>query len=320
MQTSDGKVSRVLGSLLTRSNVSTIQLFCNIAKAKNAPLSLRELLSLTSLDMTEDELHQAWQKCAILNNGYSITQGVITEKNDVLKKAASDRAERLARASSNMSYATKFNTLLGDNDLKALAISGSTSYMSVSREDDLDFFFVTRKDTMWISLGRALLVARLFKLKERNAPSLCLSFVADEKFTEEQFANNHDGLIARDAISARIIRGESYYNHMLRRSEWIAEYFPKLYELRFGSLNDPSYSPETQSLSDTSTVKKIANMFLYYAVGTYIRMKSNLLNRKLTKMGKKSSIFKLRVGKDHCIYESASYRELRKMYSQLEHK
>ncbi len=210
--------------------------------------------------------------------------------------------------------------MLSDKNLKALAISGSTSYLSVSSEDDLDFFFVTEKDTMWVTFAKSLLLARLFKLVERNAPSLCLSFVADERFTEEQFATSHDGLIARDAVSAKVIRGEAYYNDLLQKSIWISDFFPKLYELRFGNRSNVVHSNETKRRRGTSTTKAIVNAFAFYTMGTYIRVKSNLLNRKLAKLGKESSVFKLRIGKDHCIYESMSYRDLRKIYSQLEQK
>ena len=240
MQTSDEKVATV--PLLTQKNISTIKLFCSVARAKNAPLSLRELLSLASLDLTEDELARAWENCGVLNNEYAITGGLIAERNGGNKQSTIDNQtesfERFSRAESNIFYATRFNALLRDNYLKVLAISGSTSYLSVSREDYSISFSSQRKIRCGLALQNRYYSQDVFKLTETNAPSLCLSFVADERFTEEQFATNHDGLIARDAVSARVVRGESYYNDLLKRSKWIAEYFPKLYELRFGNGHD----------------------------------------------------------------------------------
>jgi hypothetical protein len=300
---------------LTPEDVARIQTFCSIAKMKDAPISLSELLALASLDMNEDELTRAWRNSKTLNGKYAITtSGLVTETGESDFEIQKEKSERAERAFSNISWAEKFCDYLDDKQLKTLAISGSTSYLSVSRNDDLDLFYVTKKDTLWIGFTRALLKARLFRLKEKNVPWICLSYVADEDFIEREISENRNPIIARDALSAKIVRGDSYFNDLLRRNDWMAEYFPKIYEQRIRR-------SATDNLSSGSKKRfgvlgeKLVNTSLYYAVGTYIRIKSGLLNRKLKRTRRDSSVFRLRIGKDHCIYESESYQEMKRMYS-----
>src|SRR5579872_2550555 len=304
------------GPLLTPRDTSRIRTFCSIAKMNDAPISLAELISLTSLDMSEGELAQAWRESEVLNKKYSVTSsGLIREKTRTDSEIQTEWLERAKRASSNISWAVKFSDFLNDNYLKALAISGSTSYLSVSKNDDLDLFYVAKKDMMWIGFTRTLIRARLFRLKEKEAPWICLSYVSDEGFLEEEIANNRNPIIARDALSAKVVRGDSYFNNLLQRNDWMAEFFPKMYEQR---IKHP-YSEHVRELQNNNRfARKLLNSLLFYTVGMYIRLKSSLLNRKLIKMGKDSAVFKLRIGKDHCIYESKSYQDMKRIYSHLD--
>ena len=59
------------------------------------------------------------------------------------------------------------------------------------------------------------------------------------------------------------------------------------------------------------------NTFLYYTVGGYVRMKAYLLNRRYRSRGDVSSVFRVRIGSDHCVYESNRYQRLRGMYSKV---
>jgi hypothetical protein len=307
--TESGKDMQTETPFLTMEDISRIQTFCKVSEIKDATLSLAELLQLMALDMSEEELAYAWRKCDTLNRRYSITSaGLINKRTKTDREIETEYMERIERAKSNMYYAVKFRDFLRDKNLTTLAISGSTSYLSVSKNDDLDLFYIAKKDTMWISFTKALLLARLFRLKEKNAPWICLSFVADEGFLEGHLAANHNALIARDAMSAMVIKGESYYNELLEKNSWIAEFFPKFYKQRLGRSN---YSRHHRS----STAEKMVNTLLFCTVGTCIRIKSVLLNRKLAKMGRNLAAFTLRIGRDHCVYESASYHVLKRIYS-----
>lgn len=324
-------------SRLSPSTVSNIRLFCEVARANGSSLSISDLLLLISLELSESELKDAWRNCESLNMKYDIDSGFVVERNEKRSKsrgAADPQAayeeteslDRLARASSNISFAMSFGSFIGDKCFKVLAISGSTSYLSVSEDDDLDFFCISRTGSMWTSLVRSLLLARAFRLSLTGAPWLCLSYVADEEFAKSEFERNQNGVIARDALSARVIHGKEFYYNILKRSSWMKQYFPKLYSLRL--MRSPGNSPDRISTEGknapdlqsqiSSPIRKIVNLFLYYTAGSYIKLKANLLNRRFAKLGKRSSLFKLRIGPDHCIYESVDYMSLKEMYSRLE--
>lgn len=312
------------GFYLSNRTISKIQTFCNIAKANNASISLEELLSLVPLEVTEKELANAWQKCPTLSDDYAIAEGVIEEKpkqrgaNDSSSWMVVDEGlqqRRRQRTIFNMQHADMYRAWIGNNDIVTLAVSGSTSYQSASETDDLDFFLVARNEAMWICLTRSLILARIFKLSRRNAPSICLSFVANSHLAELHFATNRNALIAREALSAKLLLGYGYYANLLKKNSWIGDYYPKLYESFFNSnRNDQT----TSRRGRTSSLKRIIDLFLYKTVGTYIKIKSDLLNRRLMKQGISSSVFEPRIGKDHCIYESKRYRQLKKMYSKLD--
>ena len=299
---------------------SDILTFCKIAKANGSMLSLKDVILLASLDMTEDELIRAWDECDELNSAYQIVSGRILERNarqdDGHYEMMDEYAERLLRATSNVAFAKKFVSFLQDKNLKLVCISGSTSYLSVSREDDLDFCLVTKRNRMWTTFAKSLLLARLFRISEPSSPSLCLSYVADEDFITSQFRKPQDALFARDAISATVVRGEGFFSTLLYLGSWMARYFPKMYNLRLqGRMKGTPVDYDTSSL-----VERILDIFVFYIIGRYIRVKSNLLNRKLSKLGLRDSVFKVKMGKDHCIYESFSYMELKRMYSELQKK
>ena len=298
---------------------SDILTFCKIAKANGAILSLKDVILLASLDMSEVELAVAWEECTDLRSVYQIVSGRVIERssheNGGRSAMIDDYFERFDRATSNIAFAKKFVSFLRDENLRLVCISGSTSYLSVSKEDDLDFFLVTRRNYMWTSFAKSLLLARAFRVLEPSAPWLCLSYVADEDYIASQFSKPQDALFARDAISATVIRGENFFSNLLQLGSWMTSYFPKMYNLRvhrekrIAIRNDPP-----------SLVERISNLFLFYTLGPYIRIKSNLLNRKFLNQGKKDSVFKVKMGKDHCIYESFAYIELKKMYSELQKK
>src|SRR5207245_3258607 len=97
-------------------------------------------------------------------------------------------------------------------------------------------------------------------------------------------------------------------------ASWMALYFPKLYGLR-KSLG----GAKVRAQRSTPLGLGIANLFLYFVIGSYIRVKARLHNRLLVKEGKKSSVFIPRLGLDHLFYESERYLTLKAIYSSIGH-
>jgi hypothetical protein len=302
--------------LLSDREVSTILLFCEVARENGAAIFLKDLSVLASTNCSEEDLANSWKDCELLSSRYEIVSGLVLEKtrskNPVETRGKMDA--RRARANSNIIFANQLEKMFerGRALFEVLSISGSTSYLSVSETDDIDFFCMTKTGSMWGAFVRALLLARAFRLSRKDAPWICLSYVADETFVRKEFSEHQNGLFARDALSTLVIRGENRFLKLLRENGWMASYFPKLYGFR---VNEAEDTPEQANSS--GLLGKIMNLFLYYTAGSYIKLKSYLLNREFLRDRRFSSLFQLRIGPDHCIYESADYLRLKQLYASL---
>jgi hypothetical protein len=303
--------------LLEDAKLSEIRLFCDVARANGSALSVRELIDLASLDSSEADLSLAWGDFPELREYTVSSSGFVIGREGAmdLEYLEREKLERRRRAGSNMYYAAKFASLARGSGARVLSVSGSTSYLSVSATDDLDFFLIARRGALWPSFVKRLLLARAFRLAEKGSPSLCLSYVVDESYALKEFSKVQDGLFARDALATRVLRGGTFYGSLLSVSSWMGRYFPKLYAERVRN-----FDKQKIEYTNSSPLARVANMFLFYVAGTYIKTKSLLLNRKYAKQGRRSSLFKVRLGLDHCIYESIRYLELRRAYSSLREK
>ncbi|SRR5579875_64550 len=315
---------------ISREKATEIALFCKVAKANESALSLKEIIQLTSLDLSEEGLARAWHSAPALSKYEIGDYGVVYEKEECQaeRQASSvEQNERKQRANANIEYARKFAELIGgihNRKAQVISISGSTSYFSVSRQDDLDIFCIARRGSMWSILCKSLLLARALKVSDDKSPQLCLSYIMDEEYALREFTRPQDGLFARDAISTLVIHGADFYNSLLAKSDWMRAYFPAMYAAKIGGGDRDTQEFQSRHSQDLVTParvrprERILNLFLYATAGTYIRMKSYLLNRRFAKKRQKSRAFRLRIGPDRCIYESLNYLELRKMYSKLE--
>ena len=289
-----------------------VRLYCDVAKANGSLLSLSDLLALLPDHRSEEELERAIRSHPELSASYELKSGFIIERSSSGPNAESrERVSRL-RAMSNLMQAESVLPLLKSSEVLLLGISGSTSYKSASKSDDIDFFCVTKKGTLWIYLTRALILSRALRHLRKDAPDICLSCTMDAERADESFASSNDPLVARDALSMIIAVGRDFYRHLLRRGSWISEYYPKLYASRLGQ--EPSADGPT---TGPPIAKRVLNGFLYRAVGTYIRAKSRVHNGRLARQGRYDSIFTLLIGEDQCVYESARYSKMRGMYNSL---
>ncbi len=292
-----------------------IKLFCDVAKTNGATLTLREIIRLTAIGASEQELEAAWGGHAELSSAYELRAGMVVEKKEGVPTVGNDivfrEVERRMRARRYLRPAGKFSLLCRGDHMKLVSVSGSVSYRSVSEKDDLDFFLVTRKDRMWISLTKSLLLARYFQRTTSDCPPICLSCTMDEDFARREFTAPKDALFARDALNAFVLHGGKYYLELIATASWMSLYYPILYASK-GAVGAESRTTVKQGSSIAVTA---LNSFLYFTVGTYIKVKAWLLNRRLQRDGRYESMFRVLSGRDHCVYESTRYVRLRKLYS-----
>jgi len=307
-----------VGFSSTTDEVSRVELLLAIARAKGSLLSAKDIDELTGLLPAGADLGSIWNQIPSLDSRYEVKGGLLVERrvsnNQASSGAIEDQKWRRARAERYIEYAREFSFLSGKTWIRVLSVAGSTSYKATSANDDIDIFCVTEKDSLWIYLTKALLLARIFKLVRPGSPRFCFSCVLDEDYARRLFASPNDALFARDALTAQVLRGSLFYDGLLRRGQWLSDYFPKLHELRkahhVGTFEDTN-------LTRPTVTRKALNHFLFLTVGYYVRLKSILLNRKLRRAGRLDSLFTVISSPDHCIFESQSYRELRRIYDEF---
>jgi len=304
---------------LTDRQTREIETFCQIARENGAAITLRELIGLAAIDASERELEGAFLSDSKLHSRFLLESGYVFERplmaEEAAQKIVEEENERRERASANIRGATRFGrSIMGGTVL--VSVSGSNSYLSASENEDVDFFCITEANGMWKFMLKALVLARMHRLANRDVPELCFSCVMDEKWATQAFRTRQPPIFARDALTAKVISGTAAYDSLLKEASWMESYFPVFYKMRLreAKLEEPHGPGPVSAVKGGSVV---VNSLLYLIVGSFLRIKSWALNRRLTKEARHSSVFETKIGRGHYIYESNRYRNLSVIYEEL---
>lgn len=298
---------------LTEEKAREIEALCQIARENGAVISLREIIGLADIDASEHELANAFSSDSLLRSRFLLESGYVMERRaeeDPGRMVAVEE-ERRGRARANLRTAYAFGrSLLGGTTV--VSVSGGNSYLSASEDEDIDFFCVTRTSGMWLFMLKALALARIHRLADGGSPELCFSCIMDESWATKEFRERQHPIFARDALTAKVIGGEAAYHALLEEAAWMGGYFPSFYGMRLRETEGVEGAEHRAGRGSP-----VLNAFLFHTLGSFLRLKSWALNRRLAKAGWRSSAFTTRIGKGHYIYESTRYRKLRKMYDVL---
>jgi hypothetical protein len=304
---------------LTDKQTREIETFCQIARENGAAITLRELIGLAAIDASERELEGAFLSDSKLHSRFLLESGYVFERPPMAEEAAQkiveEENERRERASANLHGATRFGRSIMAGTV-LVSVSGSNSYLSASENEDVDFFCITSTNGMWKFMLKALVLARIHRLANRDVPELCFSCVMDEKWAAQAFRTRQPPIFARDALTAKVISGTAAYDSLLKEASWMESYFPVFYRMRLreAELEEPRGTGPVSAVKGGSVV---VNSLLYFIVGSFLRIKSWALNRRLTKEARHSSVFETKIGRGHYIYESNRYRNLSVIYEEL---
>jgi hypothetical protein len=311
-----GPSGRQGATTLDEARREAILVYCKIAAASGALLSLKDLRDLLGVDATEDELSQSISSDASLAAKISVVSGHV-----LLKRPDSDPAsaleatkeadKRRSRALANVEAARVFARLL-NKDAVFVAVAGTNSYLSAAEGDDIDFYCITKTDGMWAFMLKSLLLSRASSVVRRGAPPFCFSFVMDEKKAREELSRPKGALYARDTLTAKVISGSGAYHSVLENASWMRSYFPIVYERRLREAEGVE-GPHPHSKNGS----KAMNVWLYLTLGSYVRLRAWVMNRKLARQGRSDAIFKAWIEPGRLEYASRRYVELGKMYQAL---
>ena len=304
---------------LTDKQAREIEALCEIARENGAMISLRELIGLASIDASERELEDAFLSDSKLRSKFHLESGYVLERSPAatvtVHETVEEEEKRRERARENLRRASTFGRVLLRGTV-LVSVSGANSYLSARENEDIDFFCVTRTNGMWPFMLKALVMARLHRLTNRDVPELCFSCIMDESWATDAFRSRQKPIFARDALTAKVIGGRGAYHALLEEAQWMDSYFPAFYSMRLRE-TETGTGPAMDGAARREG-SAVLNSFLFFTLGSFLRMKSWALNRKFTKAAWHSSIFAVRIGMGFYIYESNRYRKLRRMYGELE--
>jgi hypothetical protein len=295
---------------------SIVSVLVAAAEANRSYLTADDITGLASLYSSAQEMERAFSEDPLLRGRFVLKSGVVSRRDaakEAITEASLETHIRRLRSVGYILAAKAFASRLTGREARMMSVSGSVSYFSAKRDDDIDFFCVTRPDALWLFLARATLLKMANKLLHPETPELCFSCLMDEGYALRAFEGGRDALFARDALTAVVLNGSGYYRELLEGSAWMKAYFPVLYRSRTQGINPERPSPG----SGPSAGDRVLNLFLFAVAGSVIRLKSYLLNRRFLKENRPSRVFVARMGAGHLLYESRRYSGLRSIYSQL---
>lgn len=293
---------------LTDEGAERISLFFQVAKKHGSLLTVQEISRLLPDVASEREVAEAISTDPALSSRFELKAGYLTERfSGPGSTGEEEEAKNRRAASANMRDAARFVSKLGPSAFVMVAVSGSTAYGSASHSKDVDFFCVAPSGRMWLSLTLGLITARIFRVASPGSSQVCLSCTMDENFAHFLFASAEDPLFARDALESKVLTGSTVYRALMANADWMSGYYPSAYK-------SVGAHASTRTPGRPSSFDRVLNRALFLTVGSLIRLKSSLLNRRLRATGRWGDVFMVRCGEDHLVYESNRYSTLRRQY------
>ncbi|MCI4365520.1 MAG: hypothetical protein L3K10_05610 [Thermoplasmata archaeon] len=245
-----------------------------VARVRRVPLALEQLLLLLppGAAWTQEDLrscvasHPAWGR---LVDGY-VHAGVPVPDLDIAEGRLRSEAmihEAEAAVSDHLRPAAAFVHCIG--------VSGSVAYGLAEPGDDLDFFVVARRGGAWLFLLLAFLGSRRAHRAGSRASPWCFNYVVEEGAADGDFGVPQGLMVAREALSVRLIKGDPFYRELLGHAEWMGAELPQLYALRTGG-GEASPTPPP-----IGWISRLVNLLVYPAVATYLQMAALVGNHRL---------------------------------------
>jgi hypothetical protein len=207
-----------------------------------------------------------------------IVAGRVVPRLGIPDQELIDRARRSEALCAEAEWAVSSPLRAALRFSRCVGVSGSVAYGFAEPGDDLDFFVTTRQGGTWLFLLYAFLSSRFVRRRahEPGPSSWCFNYVIEETEAARQFAHPGGLLFAREALSVRILRGEAYYESLLRRAAWMSAELPQLYAER--RPDGTGTSPGEPSLG---LLARLANLVAFPLLATYLQLSGLVGNHRL---------------------------------------
>lgn len=292
-----------------------IQTLVSIAAAHESSISTEELLLLLPQGAfaSSAELESFVGYDPPLRGELLVRDGEITLKGS--EPLARSRAEQVNLSAQRLGIARSFSDrLVGLCPwIRLVAISGSTAYGGTRPDDDVDFYLVTRRNRLWVTLLFAMLAARFHRMRDSNTPQFCFNRILEENECRDAFHSTQDPLFAREALRLCILEGRAYYQELLDSAPWMGDVFPALFRRALTT------TPISDPLGDNADgrVWSIVNGIVFAALAPYLTIMGLWRNNRLLRAGNLDARFRTMIRRGFFAYESRKYDLLSETYQKV---
>lgn len=268
------------------------------------------MLLPTDVFASAEEVGQFLEEDETLRAEFLVIGGEVAPRGEVeliarrreQRRLTSDRLELADRFVSSLDRLCPWIELVG--------ISGSVAYGGTKLHDDVDFFLVTQRNRMWISLFMAMGLARIERTRGRDSVVFCFNRVTEREACEYSFRGSQEPLFAREALNLRILRGHGFYAKLLRSAPWMAQSFPRLYREKVRE--EISSAPSARRRIEPHAF--LANGAAFLILAPYLWLVGLARNARLQREGRNRARFRTVIEWSFCAYESKKYDDLREDY------
>ena len=193
--------------------------------------------------------------------------------------------------------------------LRCIGVTGSTAYGEPDEHDDLDFFVVTRAGGLSWFLAATYASLRLHSLRAGRTtfPPPCFNYVVDERRAVGEFARGRGLLFAREALTAQILEGDSYFRGLLRHAPWMRDELPSLYTDRSMDAGDTTPRP-------APLLVRLLSAIVFLPLAAHLQLAGLRRNAEFRRAGRSSSVFRTATEPGRFAFMSRRFEELRDRY------
>lgn len=110
-----------------------------------------------------------------------------------------------------------------------IGLSGSLSMGNADKDDDIDLFLITRRNTLWLTRICALILLQFHNLRRKRgvrkaANKVCLNFLIDE--TRLEFTSRNVYTAHEIVQVVPLFEVDNYYARFLAANIWVKEFLP----------------------------------------------------------------------------------------------
>jgi hypothetical protein len=206
-------------NIVTEQNINEVLKTLLYFDVFDYPISKSEIVYFSKLksEHVDQTLKKLLNNKIIFKNDYFYS--VKPSKRLFLNRIESNfRANKiLFKAKRVANFISKFPFVSG------VFISGSLSKGCFAKDDDIDFFIITKPNRLWIARTLLILYKKIFLLNSKKY--FCINYFMSEDNLEIPHKNR---FTATESITLIPVKGKGIYQKFIECNNWIYDFFPNI--------------------------------------------------------------------------------------------